>query len=222
MRTYWGRASAITGLLAAIFSDLRRRTWWAYRAGSHHTFRPTTTIVARRPAAHSTYVPVVTENWRSVVTKALPIGTVERSIRETGEIVPVVWIDVAGRPDIADLPRVLRSGREAGDGPALVGTQWLADQATYRTVLAVTVVEPVAASWALSFDLPRCRAILAQIANASEFFVAWNMSPLGASGEGEVERATAGLPLHGLLLTVDRPAQLRAILTMWADRLGVS
>src|SRR5919202_3557312 len=73
MRSYWGRTRAVMRLLVAIFSDLRRRAWWAYRAGGLHIHTPRTTIVARRPAEGRTYAPVVTAAWRPLAAHARPV-----------------------------------------------------------------------------------------------------------------------------------------------------
>ena len=218
MRIPWSRAGAILGLLVAIFSDLTRRAWWAYRRGGLHAAPPRVTLVARRPAQRHTYVPQVTANWRPVAARALPIQAVATVIRDAHEPLPIVWIDVRDRPDIADLPRVLRSSRAAG-GPPLVGTQWLADADRHQTVLVVTVVEPVSATWALSFDIPRHIRLLERIASAGEFFIAWNEPPSPREAEDDdLGPVLATLPAEGVLLSVDRPAQLYAILAMWADR----
>ncbi len=221
MRTYWGRAGAIMGLLVAIFSDLRRRAWWAYRAGGLHVHAPRTTIVAPRPAERQTYVPVVTAIWRPVVARALPVEAASTWIREPGDALPVVWIDVTDRPDIADLPRVLSSERGARGNPPLLGTQWLADHATNRTVLIVTFVEPVTCTWALSFDVPRWIEVLKQIAESGELFVAWDVVlPPWAREDGGLGRATTTMPGNGLLLQIPASTQLRPILAMWAERLS--
>ena len=219
MRRPWGRARAMLGLLAAIFSDLGRRAWWAYRRGGLHMYQPHVTVVARRPGERHTYVPMVTDVWRPVVAQALPVRAVAAAVEEPDDAIPIVWIDVRDRPDIADLPRVLQSERAIGDDVPLVGTQWLADPDAQRTMLLVTYAEPVACTWAISFDVPRRLGTLERIAAAGELFVAWNEPP----SEGDDEEggpALTELPAAGLLLPAGRPAQLEAILTMWAEQLA--
>ncbi len=219
MRTYWGRAGAIMGLLVAILSDLRRRAWWAYRAGGLHVHAPRTTIVAPCPAERQTYVPVVTAIWRPVVARALPVEAASTWIREPGDTLPVVWIDVTDRPDIADLPRALSSERGASGNPPLLGTQWLADHATNQIVLVVTFVEPVSCTWALSFDVPHWKAALARIAASGELFVAWDELPSSENtANGARDAVITALPTRGVFLPLNRPAQLRAILMDWTGR----
>ena len=219
MRTRWGRFGAMMGLLVAIFSQLARRAWWAYRARGLHLHAPRTSVVMPRPAARHTYVPEVTSVWRPVVDQALPVRAVATAIREGGVLLSVAWIDVTTRPDIADLPRVLRSEGGAGDDVGLVGTQWLADHATNQIVLVVTFVEPVSCTWALSFDLPRWKAALERIAAAGELFVAWDELPSPENtANGARDAVITALPARGVLLPLSRPAQLRAILMEWTGR----
>src|SRR5919199_3936434 len=103
MSSAWRRAGAIAGLLVTIFSDLRRRAWWAYRTGGMHASTPRTTIVAPRPVERHAYVPVVTDVWRAVVAGALPVQGVSTWMREADVVLPVAWVDVTDRPDVADL-----------------------------------------------------------------------------------------------------------------------
>jgi hypothetical protein len=221
MRNQWGRAGAVMRLLAAIFSDLGRRTWWAYRARGLHTPMPRTTIVAPRPADRQTYVPVVTETWRPVVAGALPVQAAARLTRPQSTALPVVWIDVTDRPDIADLPRVIAAGRAASDSSPLAGTQWLADHAAHQTVLIVTFVEPVSCTWALRFDIPRRIGILERVAGAGQLLVAWDAPPATVDEDGEQDAVITATPARGLLLPITTTTQLRAILRMWAGRLAV-
>ena len=218
MRKRWGRTSAILGLLVAIFSDLRRRAWWAYRARGMHAHAPRTTIVARRPAERQSYVPVATAEWRPLLQGALPVVTTALSTREQADPLPVVVVDVADRPDIADLPRVLESERGGGIDPSLLGTQWLMDHAAGRAVLIVTFVEPVACTFAISFAVPRHLSVLHPVAGNGELFVTWEgPSPIDVDMPDMHPRA------EGLLLTLGGSAriQLRAILAAWQARPAV-
>lgn len=217
MRTPWSRTGAILALLGAIFSALGRRAWWSYRGRGAHGYAPRATLVARRPAERHSYVPRVTPAWETVVAGALPIQAEATVQQEADEALPVIWIDVAERPDIADLPRVLSGGAAAGDGPALVAVQWLADAPLQRTVLVVTVVEPVTCTWAVNFELPRQRPLLERIAEVGEIFVAWSDLP-PAGHEDDTRR----LPSEGLLLRLDNLVQLNAILTLWPGRQDVA
>ncbi len=137
MRTWWRRNSAVLGLLAAIFSDLRRRAWWAYRHGSSQGFRPTVSVTARRRAEHAAYVPTLSASWHGVAARALPVLDAEVIVAEAGVSRPTVVVDVADRPDVSDTPRVLRQERSSSDGHAVVGTQWLADLDHDRVLLVV-------------------------------------------------------------------------------------
>ena len=220
MSSGWRRARAVAGLLVTIFSDLRRRAWWAYRTGGIHTHAPRTTVVAPRPVERHAYVPVVTDVWRAVAARALPVQGVTTWTREADEILPVAWIDVTDRPDVADLPRVLSSGRDASADRPVLGTQWLVDEPANRTLLVVTFVEPVGCTFALSFDIPRHLAILRQIADAAELCIAWEMPPrTWEEHDDRSGQVMTAMPDHGLRLPISRPAQLRAILSMWAARL---
>jgi hypothetical protein len=220
MLTAWRRTRAIVSLLVTIFSDLRRRAWWAYRTGGIHTQAPRMTIVAPRPVERHAYVPVVTDVWRAVVARALPVQGAATWMREAEVILPVAWIDVTDRPDVADLPRVLSSGRDASADRPVLGTQWLVDEAAQRTVLVVTFVEPVACTFALSFDVPRRLAVLRQIADASELCIAWEVPPRPWNeNDDRSDRVITAMPDYGLRLPISRSAQLRAIVSMWAARL---
>jgi hypothetical protein len=217
MRSNWGRRSAMVRLLAAIFGDLRRRAWWAYRTGGIPTALPRTTIVARQPTERQTYVPLVSADWRPLVSRALPVLKAG-ALEEPEQRLPLVAVDVATRPDVADLPRVLRSGRAADDKPAMA-TQWLLDYEADRMVLIVTFVEPVTCTFALAFEVPRWIDVLQQIAEAGELVVAWDALD-GASLRGADRRAArlAHIPGDGLRFSIERPGQLRAILAAWSER----
>ncbi len=206
MRTQWSRAGAVLGLLAAIFSDLRRRAWWAYRRGGLAAYEPRTTIVAPRPAEWNVGMPNVDANWRAVVDRALAVEVGGVVLGDGDDALPVAWIDVGERPDVADLPRVLASGADAGDGPPLIATQWLAEPAGQRVILVATLVEPVACTWAVSFDLPRRRALLERIAEAGALWVAWSDLP---PADQEPDPVLAVLPDSGLLLPLNGRAQLQ-------------
>lgn len=213
MHIPWSRTGAILALLGAIVSGLGRRAWWAYRGRGWHGSAPRTTIVARRPTDRYSYVPRVTPAWNVVVAGALPIQAEATVLKGPDEVLPVIWIDVAERPDIADLPRVLAGDQAAGDGPPLLAAQWLADCPGQRIVLVVTVVEPVTCTWAVNFELPHRRLLLERIVDAGELFVGW--SDLALVG---LEDEPSGLPREGLLLRMDNRAELNAILAMWTGR----
>ncbi len=216
MRTQWSRAGAVLGLLAAIFSDLRRRAWWAYRRGGLPAYEPRTTIVAPRPAEWNMVMPNVDANWRAVVERALAAQAGGVVLGDGGDSLPVVWIDAGERPDIADLPRVLGSGADAGDGPPLIAAQWLADLERQRVVLVATLVEPVACTWAIGFDLPRRRALLERIVEEGALWVAW--SDLPPRADQEPDPVLTALPDSGLLLPLNGRARLQLGTTVraWA------
>ncbi len=211
MRTWWRRTSAMVGLLAAIFSDLRRRAWWAYRHGSSEGFTPLVAVSARRRTEYETYIPTVTPSWQAVAARALPVLDA-KIIDEAGESRPTVMVDVTERPDVYDTPRVLRQERTTSAGQAVVGTQWLADLDHERVLLVVTFVEPVSSTWALSFDIPRTIAVLQMIATSSDITIIW------ARAETSVDESLPLASLEGVHLTITRPAQLRAILSTWNER----
>ncbi len=210
MRGRWGRAGAITGLLVAIFGDLGRRAWWAYRAGGREQRAIRTSIVARRPADRATHVPLITPAWQPFVAQALPVQATAVALTDEGDQLPVVWIDAAQRPDVADLPRVLNNAAQASDTPVLA-TQWLADLPARRVVLVVSFVEPVTCSWALSFDLLQCKPTLELAAITAELVVALRNPP------STEDRQLSLMPLREIPLSVRLPlaptVQLHAILT---------
>lgn len=210
MRTWWRRTSAGLSLFAAIFGDLRRRAWWAYRRGALEGDRPLVATSARRRVEHATYVPTLTSMWQGVAARALPVLDAKIIIDADGEARPTVVVDVADRPDLADVPRVLRLERRTSTQHAVVATQWLADLEHERVLLVVTFVEPVSATWALSFDIPRTLVVLEQIAISSDIFVVWS--------EADTPFASAVSPSEGIHLTTTRPALLRAILAAWTER----
>lgn len=219
MRPRWGRVGAGLGLLVAIFSDLRRRAWWAYRAGGLHAHGPDAMIVAPRPAAPRAYVPEVTGIWRPVIARALPVEAIGMALRELDDPMPIVWIDASARPDLIDLPRVLHAEAHAHDGRPLVATQWLADHAARQALLVVTVAEPVTCTFVLSFEVPRWLPALDGMADAGELFVAWDVSPLAANRQGgPAGPVLRTLPDQGVLVPLNRPAQLRATLRAWATQ----
>lgn len=220
MVRFWGRLSVAAGLLAAIFSDLRRRAWWSYRARGADRDWPRTMIVARRPAERRSYVPMVTPMWDAVAARALPVIATTIMRRDEDDPAPVVFVDTPERPDIADLPRVLASAAASG-GPPVLATQWLADRTADRVLLVVTYVEPVACTWALSFAVPRRRALLNRIAATGELWVAWDSSVAQNVADDEAERWMPALPPVGLLVPISRPSQIHEILAVWDERTKV-
>lgn len=215
MRGRWGRIRVIGGVLAAILSDLRRRAWWAYRRGGVPVYSPPTTIVARLPAERGTYVPRVTAIWQPLAADALPVQRVALLGREPDDALPLAFIDVTDRPDIADLPRVI-SGAD-GQDTTLIGMQWLADRAEHRIILVITVVEPVACTWAVSFDPRRWAETLQHVADTGELFVAWDRTSQPERPGRKPGVPLTRLPSAGLLLPLNQLArvQLRAILNAW-------
>ena len=212
MGRQWNRLGPGLRLLLAIVTDLGRRAWWAYRAHGLHAASPQTTLVAPRPADALPNTPLVTPAWRAVADRALPVRGLAAWRRDKDDLVPVVWIDVNTRPDIADLPRVLEMEHGARDARTLAATQWLADMSAHRAVLVVTFVEPVATTWALSSDLRRWGAELHRFDAPDELVVAWAAAP------AEPMPLLAEPPAPGLLLALNRPYQLRAILRLDATR----
>ena len=209
MRGRWGRAGAMAGLLVAIFGDLGRRAWWAYRGGASAQ-RPTrTSIVARRPADRATHVPLITPAWQHFVAQALPVQAAAVALTDEGSQLPVVWIDTANRPDVADLPRVLSHVAHPSDTPVLA-TQWLADLPAHRVVLVVSVIEPVTCSWALSCDLLRYKPVLELAAITGELVLAQRNPPTVYAGHLPL------IPLREIPLSLRLPlastVQLHAIL----------
>ena len=118
-------------------------------------------MVARRPTERTSFVPHVTAAWRAVAAAALPVEATGLSADTDGAALPTVWIAAAEHPDIADLPRVLNGSRDA----PMLATQWLADLDAGRCFLVTTFAEPVAASWAVRFELPEHGDLLEQIAS---------------------------------------------------------
>lgn len=208
MSGQWSRVGAGIQLFLAIFGDLRRRAWWAYRAHGLHLQRPQTTIVARRPGAAQPAVPLVTGAWKTVVAGALTAHTVTSGSRRQGPPLPVARIDVATRPDIADLPRVLHAEGAAYGDPTLAATQWLADPNGGHAFLIVTFVEPVDCTFALAFDLHEWRAMLERFAPVEMLMLVWeDQEPHDIMKVEDRE-----LPWPGLVLALNRPQQLTAIL----------
>lgn len=213
MRGRWGRAGAISGLLLAIFGDLGRRAWWAYRSGAAHN-RPTrTSIVARRPVERATHVPLITPAWQPFVAQALPVQVAAVALTEHDEQLPVIWIDVPQRPDVADLPRVLNHPVPVPDAPMLA-TQWLADLPARRVVLVVTFVEPVACSWAMSFDLQRWMPTLELVATAGLLVVALRNPPRVLEGQAPLISLN-DIP-QPIQLPITTTVQLHAILAEYS------
>lgn len=216
MRTRWSRTTAILGLLLAIFSDLRRRAWWLGRRSAFEAVPHPTTLVTTRSIDQSNHVPRVGWLWRPVVERSLSIQSTAAFPGPGGRLLPMVIIDIAEHPEIADLPRVLAAEVHA-EGQTMVGANWLADASLSQTVLVVTFVEPVTCTWALSFDLPRCQALLTQVANGHDLYVAWHSaqaSEVVMPQDQPYDTSTA--PAHCLSLRVGRPDHLRAILDEWS------
>lgn len=214
MRTWWRRTSASVGLLAAIFSDLRRRAWWAYRHGAAEGYRPSVGVTARLRAEQMTYVPTLSASWQNVVAHALPVLDAAVLTNEDGTPRPTIIVDVSERPEVSDAPRVLRQERMTSAGRATVGTQWLADLDHERVLLIVTFVEPVSSTWAFSFDVPRTVALLQQIAVSSDISIIWGQA------DTDLQTSKPSTPSEGVHLTITRPAQLSAILAAWAEQQG--
>jgi hypothetical protein len=130
-------------------------------------------------------------------------------------LLPMIVVDVADHPEIADLPRVL-AAEVHSESQVIVGANWLADPVLSQAVLVVTFVEPVTCTWAISFDLPRCLTGLEYIARGYEFLVVWypDEAPEFPSEELSGASRDAAEP-RGLLLRVGRPDHLRAILNGW-------
>lgn len=201
-------------LLLAIFSDLRRRAWWLGRRSAFEAVPHPTTILAALPAEQAGHVPQVGSLWRSVAERALPVQTLSVISGTAGRGLPMVAIDVADRPDIADLPRVLATEVQS-DSQAIVGANWLADLELSQAVLVVTFVEPIICTWAISFDLPRCQVLLRQVADGQELYVAWSASSISADMSLDQTDKLVNAPPHGLQLHVGRPDHLRTILDEW-------
>jgi hypothetical protein len=177
---------------------------------------PRTTIVAPRPAEWNVAMPNVDANWRAVVDRALAVQAGGIVLGDGEDALPVIWIDAGERPDITDLPRVLGSGADAGEGPPLIATQWLAEPTGQRVMLVATLVEPVACTWAVSFELPRRRALLERIAEAGALWLAWSDFP--QPQDQELDSVLTTLPDSGLLLPLTGRAQVQidAAVRAWA------
>ena len=210
MRDRFDRAGAITRLLMAIFNDLSRRTWWAYRSRSQVP-PPRTTIVARRPMERHQHVPKVTPAWEPLVAQSLPARAVAAARSNAGDLRPVVWIDAADRPDITDLPRVLMSVQYDAE-PPVVATQWLVDPAEKHIVLIVTFVEPVVCSWAISLAWPQARPLLEQVLAAADLVVALGEWHQRASDTNVLPVVAEPAQHESIWLPITSLVQLRAIL----------
>lgn len=203
MRLRLDRVRAAARLLLTMFDNLRLRTWWAYRGAALPPRAPRVAVIAQRAPDRATYVPRVTAAWHAVAAGALPVEAATMLLGDDAPL-PAAWIDAAARPDVADLPRVLRQERD----PALLGTQWLADQAEDRVLLVVTVAEPVSCTWAIAFDLPRYTDTLRQIAPAEHLIVV--LQPPAAIAR--MEELTIDNRAPHVIIPLASNVQLRAIL----------
>jgi len=198
-----GRLGAIAILALALIGYLRRRVWWSY-AGSSRPLSPARpAFIVRQPAQRTPYVARLTEDWRAVSERALPVVRAGLLLTEHDTLLPAVWLDAAGRPDVADLPRV------AHNEPLRVLTQWLYDAAEQRIVLVVAAIEPVHCSFAVLFDARRHGPTLAGAAEAEQLALVLAPPPTGVAELAVVRTSAAGARL---VLPLDAPAQLRAIL----------
>ena len=127
----------------------------------------------------------------------------------------MVTIDVSDRPDIADLPRVLAT-ELLSESQASVGVNWLADPEVSEAVLAITFVEPINCTWAISFDLPRCQTVLRRVADGQGLYVAWLQNSASPGISFNQAQLLASKSQRGLQLQVGRTDTLRAILNQWA------
>ncbi len=209
MSREWSRWRAIAGLLLAIFNDLRRRAWWAYRRGGLAPVEPRVALIARRETQTRPYAPRVTSAWQALAERALPIAAAGIAIVQQRAIVPVVWIDVADRPEIGDLPRVLHQERAAG--APVVATQWLHDAATQTVLLVITFVDPATSSWALRFDPVTHAGLLERIIRSGRLIVLCE-SPLDPNEHGEIVAAWNDDPPRAIPLPITSAGQLVAIL----------
>lgn len=216
MQVLFRRVGTITGLLLAILSDLRRRAWWAYRSTEIHRRQPIPMIIAQRPADALPYVPQVTPPWRAVADAALPVAGAALVIEEGGTLQPIVWLNVDQRPDVGDLPRVLRTEQDESDQP-LIATQWLADLPHSQAIVVITYIEPVACTWAVSFNLQNDRTVLEQIATTACLIVAFNHPPSSSQPSKQLFIVSTALPVAHLTLPIEAPHHLRAILSQWAE-----
>lgn len=208
----WSRFGAVAGLLLAIANHLGRRTWWAYRRSGRPLSAPRVAVVQPRARETRPYVPRLTPDWQPLAAQALPVRASGLAILPHGEVLPVVWIDARGRPDVNDLPRVLRL--EARHPAALLSaTQWLYEATTGRVVLAITLIEPALSTWALRFELPRDRAWLQRVAAAAHLVIALDAPPAAAAQAATVV-AWHALPTQTINLPLTTTAQLAAILAL--------
>ena len=160
-------------------------------------------FIARQPAERTPYVARVTEDWRSVSRQALPVIRAGLLLTGRETLLPAAWIDAAGRPDVADLPRVTRSE------PLQAVTQWLFDAGEQQIVLVVAAIEPVTCSFAVVFDARRHAPTLAGAVEAEQLVLVIGPPPTGATQSAVVPISSAGALL---VLPLDAPAQLKAIL----------
>jgi hypothetical protein len=210
------RIGTITGLLIAILSDLRRRAWWAYRSTEMHRRQPIPMIIAQRPVEATPYVPQVTPPWRAVAETALPVIASALLIEEGGTLQPIIWIKADQRPDVGDLPRVLRVEQSDKQNP-LVATQWLADLPHSLAIVVITYIEPVACTWAISFNLHNDHTVLEHICTTARLFVAFNEPSRSGQPSSQQFIVSAALPTAHLSLPIESPHHLRAILNQWAE-----
>lgn len=203
---------AVAGLLLAIAYHLGRRTWWAYRRGGLPLSAPRVAVVQQRARETRPYVPRLTPDWQPLAAQALPVCATGLAILPHGKLLPVVWIDARERPDVSDLPRVLRL--EARHPAALLSaTQWLYDAATGRVVLAITLIEPALSTWALCFDRQRDHAWLQRVAAAEHLVIVLDAPP-AANAHGATVVAWHALPAPAINLPLTTGAQLTAILAL--------
>jgi hypothetical protein len=209
MSREWSRWRAIAGLLLAILNDVRRRAWWAYRRGSLAPVEPRIALIARRETQARPYAPRLTPAWQALAERALRIEAAGIAIVRQRAVVPVVWIDAAERPEIRDLPRVLRQERAAGE--PVVATQWLHDSGTRTVLLVITFVDPATSSWALRFDPATHAALLERIIRSGRLIVLCE-SPLDPNEHGEIVAAWHDEPPRAIPLPIASAGQLVAIL----------
>lgn len=198
-----GRVGAIAILALALIGYLRRRVWWSYAGAVRPATPARPAFIARQPAERAPYVARLTGDWRALSEHALPVIGAGLLLSGRDTLLPAVWLDAAGRPDVADLPRVTRSE------PLQAATQWLYDDAAQRIVLVVVTIEPVSCSFAVMFDARRHAATLAAAAEAEQLSLVFEQPPERATQTTIVRSARAGALLA---LPLDAPAQLRAIL----------
>jgi hypothetical protein len=176
-------------------------------------------IVAQRPSEAVPYVPQVTPPWHAVAAAALPVVSSALVIEENGALQPIIWIKSDQRPDVGDLPRVLRS-EYSQEQDLLVATQWLADLPHGHAFIVITYVEPVACTWAVSFSLQNDCAVLEQIATVARLLVALNDPPTFDHPSKQQLVVSAALPAAHVSLPIESPHHLRAILQQWAEYLA--